>query len=196
MRTVPVSEFMPTLRQLVSVVLPMQLEQAIVASAVRFCRGSGVVMASRTFCQVYEGQTINIVRDSAVNRRADGILKASDSALITSDGVALQPDRDYHALSLDDVFFLRDAQDVTITCTVEPVLGAKELPAKLYDDWLSGICAGAAARLYAMPDSLDPNLHAHYEREFVETMRQAMRWRLETSPSMSPSAPVRKREFF
>lgn len=196
MRMVPVSDFLPTLRPMVDAPLPLQMKQAVLKSAIRFCRESGVVITSRHFCQVYEGQTINVVKDSAVNRNAGGALKASSKSVVSVDGVELSADVDYHALSLDDVFFLRDHRDVTIACTVEPVSSAKEVPAKLYDDWLDGICAGAAAWLYALPQFLNGDLHAHYEREFVEAMRNATRWRLESSPAMSPRRANRKREFY
>lgn len=196
MRMVPVSDFLPTLRQMVDAPLPLQMKQAIVKSAIRFCRESGVVITSRLFCHVYEGQTLNVVKDSAVNRNAGGTLKASAQAVVSVDGVALLPDLDYHALSLDDVFFLRDCKDVMIASTVEPVPSAKALPAKLFDDWLDGICAGAAAWLYTLPEFLDGKLYALHEQAFVESIRDAKRWRLENSPAMSPRRITSRREFY
>jgi hypothetical protein len=84
--------------------------------------------------------------------------------------------------------------DVTIGCAVEPVTGAKELPAKLHDDWVYGVCAGAASFLYSQPSMMSGDMHGYYEREFIEQTRHAARWRLETQPQIT--RPTRKRSFF
>lgn len=194
MRTVPVDDFLPTLRQMVSTPLPMQMKDAIVKSAIRFCRKTGVVFSERTIYQVYEGQTIKAVSGSRVNRKSGGNLKASDKSEISIDGVELIAGQDFTHIEMDDIYFLRDLRNVSIRCAVEPAPNAKELPAKLLDDWVYGVCAGAASCLYGQPSIMNGDMHAYYEREFIEQSRHASRWRLETQPQTT--RPTRKRSFF
>ena len=198
MRSVPVSDFVPSLRQLVNVPLPGLMTDAIVKAAQTFCRQSLVVTFYRDFDQVYAGQTLNIVASSSVNRAAGNSYKSAEIQQLTANGNLLVPDEDYHIVSRDEVRFLKDHTDVAVICAIEPVQAATMLPALLFDDYLDGICSGAASLLYSQPDSswFSADLAQFHDRKFVESYREAARFRLEASPALTFQNPVRKREFF
>ncbi|WP_251878969.1 hypothetical protein [Grimontia kaedaensis] len=174
------------------------MEEAVVWAAQAFCRRSLAIWRARTFHQVFKHQTISTIEQSSLNHRTLGALKSAEIISVTSKGERLVVGRDYNAVSLDDVHFLDAFDDVTVTCAVEPRVGSSHLPASLFNDWEDGICAGAAKRLLLQPDKdwSDVALAGYYEREFVEAIRKARRWRLEVSPDVTPENPLsRKRSF-
>lgn len=186
MRTVSVEDFLPTLRLMVNGAMPVLMRDAVVRSAIRFCRTTEVIATDHTLSHVSEGQIFNVVSANE--------LKASGECRVSQGETELKAGVDYQALAMDEIRFLREVNFVLVRCAVEPIAGAKTLPANLYEDWLQGICAGAASWLYTQPSILNGDLHAFYEREFVEQVRHAKRWRLETAPAVS--RPTRKRSFF
>ncbi|WP_232314367.1 hypothetical protein [Grimontia marina] len=174
------------------------MEEAVVAAAQAFCRRSLAIWRTRTFAHVFRYQTVSVIERSSLNHRTLGALKSADIISVTSKGQRLVVGKDYDAISLDDVHFLDAFDDVTVTCAVEPRAGSSHLPASLFHDWEEGICAGAAKRLLLQPDKAwsDVALAGYHEREFVEAICQARRWRLEVSPDATPENPLtRKRSF-
>lgn len=198
MRSVPVSDFIPTVRQLVNVPLPGLMADAIVKAAQTFCRQSQVVTFERHFAQASAGNTVNIVADSSENIAADESYKSAEVMSMTAEGDLLALNVDYQVISRDEVRFLKDHTNVITVCALEPTQRATKLPAVLHDDYLDGICAGAASLLYSQPDSdwFNAELSAFHDRKFVESYREAARFRLEASPDLSFRNPVRRREFF
>lgn len=195
MRSVPVSDFIPTLRQLVNVPLPGLMADAIVKAAQTFCRQSYITTYSRQFDHVIGAQAVSIVAGNPdIDAKA---LKSSDILYLVSGGSRLTHGVDYRKVSRDEVYFLKRHDDVSVVCALEPVQKAKTLPAVLFDDYLDGICAGAASLLYAQPDSdwFNADLAQYNQSRFVESYREAKRFQLDVTPELSHN-PVRKRDFF
>ncbi|MCG7586746.1 hypothetical protein [Photobacterium sp. OFAV2-7] len=198
MRSVSVSDFIPSLRQLINVPLPGLMTDAIVKASQVFCRQSKVVTFHRSMEQVSAGQTVNVVVDSSENEATENSYKSSEVMSVTAEGDLLQLNVDYLVISRDEVRFLESHTNVIVVCALEPTQHATQLPVILLDDYLDGICAGAASLLYSQPDSdwFNAELSAFHDRKFVESYREAARFRLEASPDLSFRNPVRRREFF
>lgn len=197
MRSVPVSDFIPTLRQLVNVPLPGLMADAVVKAAQTFCRQSNIAVFYRSFDQVAAGQTISLVGDSPENAEAANSFKCAELFGLAAGGQPLVKNTDYRLVSRDEIHFLKTHHDVTATCALEPANRATQLPAVLLDDHLDGICAGAASLLYKQPDSdwFNADMAYMHERQFVQSYREAARFRMEASPELSFQNPVRKRDF-
>ncbi|OEE65853.1 hypothetical protein A1OO_08575 [Enterovibrio norvegicus FF-33] len=201
MREVPVSAFVPRLRTLVNVPLIPLMESAVVDAAIQFCRQSQVVVYTRRLDRVYAHQTLSAVERAGINRRTQGRYKSAGIYRVERSGVTdkvVMTEDAYQALSLDEVSFTESASNVTLHAVIEPQQGTAHLPALLFEDWALGICAGAASFLLRQPDKEWSNvqLGVYQEREFVEQIRKAKRWRLEHTPALNPPHAVRKHEFF
>ncbi|WP_332400304.1 hypothetical protein [Vibrio metschnikovii] len=199
MKQVPVSDFIPHLRKLVPVDIPLVAREALVTAAIRFCRDTRILVSVRELDYVFDRQMIKAVGNSAANRRTDGGIKACDIISVTSNGEPLEPAVDYHLVSLDELRFLSDHRNVTITSIAEPALDTKFLPDQLFNDWLHAICHGAASLISASPGAPKEvaRLAQYHEANFVETINHAKRWRIESAPvDAVPHRRNRKREFF
>lgn len=194
MRTVPVDDFLPALRQIGPAAMPITLKQALVYSAGRFCRMSGVVHVDCVFERVKHGETIDVIEQSSVAIHSDMSLKSTGDVEATEKGVLMASGSDYECPAVGAVRFLRNADNVHLCSAVEPASQSKQLPASLYDNWMMAVCEGAASWLYGLPEFINGDLHSYHEREFVEHVRRAKRWQLDNKPAST--RPVRRREFF
>ena len=204
MVTVPVSNFVSTLRKLVNVPLDNIMSEAIVKTAQAFCRKSQVVVYVRELGAVTALQDYTLISDSELNT-VKSLLKCSVVMSVTGidplDDVAreLLNVEDYIISTRDVISFNDTFTDVKVRCVIEPVQNADELPQVLFDDYLDGICSGAAAYLFMQPDSMwsNPGFAAHHDKIYTETLVNARRFRLEANPNEEAfTNPVRTRSFF
>ena len=199
MKSIPVSDFASHLHRMVPVDIPLVAEDAIVKAAIRFCRDTRILIAYREIDLVFAGQLIGAVANSAMNRRELAKLKAFDLLRVKSGNEILTAPNEYYLPSLDEIRFLNDYENVIIMSIAEPAADTKYLPDVLFNDWLTAICHGAAAQICAMagtPPEVAQFL-AHHERNFVEAIDQAKRWRMESATVETvPERRIRKRDFF
>ena len=203
MNTVPVTEFLPTLRALVNVPIPAIMATSVVKAAQVFCRKSGIALLRRELGNVVHGDEYSMVKDHDLNIDAPQI-QASELKQITAfdptsgKRISLEQEYDYTVMSRDVVVFHADYQAVEVCITVEPTQTATQVPEVLFTDYLDGIASGAASRLFAQPDSdwSDGSLAGYRDRIFTEALTEARRFALEASPDISFHNPTRKREFY
>ena len=188
---VPVTEFLPALRMLVDVPVPGVMETAIVKAARKFCRDSKILVKSRQLAEVYQCQSVFIIS-------AGTDLKGAGIVIVTSEGKQLSAGSDYQIDGLDSVKFNANFSDVLVMGLAEPKANANQLPFILLDDYVDGICAGAASILQMMPNATwtQPDLAQANEREFVSTIRHAYRYSIEHTPALEATRPVTNREFY
>ncbi|MDW6094054.1 hypothetical protein SBX64_16060 [Vibrio rhizosphaerae] len=197
MNMVPVDDFIPMLRSMVSNAITLEMKSAIVQAAITFCRKSKVVIHTRTIDSVFAGETVRVVENSGINRRTPGSIKSAEIVSIKSGNDDLTPGSDYINDGLDSVKFKRDIGEVDFVAIVEPDLNAKFLPAILMSDWCNVLCHGAASILNSKSSGPEVQMTSFHEREFIDGIRRAYRWRVETLPELNPKVKSnRSREFF
>lgn len=198
METVSVDVFVPKLRQLVNVGLPPIMHTALAEAAQEFCRESGVVRYSRTLVNVAAGDVIAVVGSSDLNKDSGSYLASEIISVTDSEQAALFKGVNFRQMSRDVLAFITSHPVVHVTCSVEPGVYTQTLPKLLFDEYVQAICYGAAHRLMLQPDSdwHNPSLGNEFRQWFVEAMRQAKRFALESGDAQSFSNPIRKREFF
>ena len=196
MNTVPVSDFIPTLRKLVNVPIPLVMEDAISRAAQEFLRRSSLVSHTRSLGNVTAGTDYSLISDSELNATHD-VFQCAETHHVTAATGLLTVNDDYRVKSKDVLCFLENFTDVDVLCVVETQPYAKQLPGVLYSDWLDGICCGAAAYLLVQPDSdwANPQLAAYNQRQFEQAIVDARRWALDANPDLGFQNPVRKRSF-
>ncbi len=198
METVSVDLFTPKLRQLVNVTLPPLMHSALVQAAQEFCRESGVVRYSRTLVNVAAGDVIAVVGSSDLNSDSGSYLASEIISVTDAEHAALIKGEHYRQMSRDVMSFIVSNPVVHVHCSVEPGVNSKTLPKLLLDEYAQAICYGAAHTLMLQPDSdwHNPSLGNEYRQWFVEAMRSAKRFALESGEPQAFSNPIRKREFF
>ncbi|EKO3632406.1 hypothetical protein M3894_002936 [Vibrio metschnikovii] len=198
METVSVDLFTPKLRQLVNVTLPPLMHSALIQAAQEFCRESCVVRYSRTLKNVAAGDAVAVVGSSELNRDSGSYLASEMISITDEEHVALVKGEHYRLVSRDVISFTTSSSIVHIHCSVEPTANSKTLPKLVFDEYAQAICFGAAHSLMLQPDSdwHNPSLANECRQWFVEAVRQARRFALESGePQIFPNA-IRKREFF
>lgn len=203
MNTVLVDVFIPRLRQLVNVSLPPLLNDALIQSAQEFCRETKLVRHTRSLPGVSKGDVVAVIGSSTLNGTGKGVFRACEifSAIqgaSTSDPLPMALGTEYSKLSRDTLVFNIDAMDIDVSCAVEPVQGSTHLPEILFDEYCQGVCYGAAHRILIQPDSdwFNPQLAQEYRQWFLESVREAYRFSVESGTTSSYNNPTRKREFF
>ncbi|GHZ87958.1 hypothetical protein VCSRO177_0767 [Vibrio cholerae] len=199
METVAIEQFVPTLRQLVNVALAPLLHSALLQAGQEFCRESGLVRYTRTIDRVSAHQVVAIVGSSELNSPSVGRYTTAELMAVVDDkGLALIKGIDYLQTSRDELRFLREGKDLFIHCAIEPQRDSQTLPKVLWDEYVQAICYGAAHCLMLQPDSdwHNPSLGREYRTWFVEAIRCAKRFGLETGQQQVFTNPVRQREFF
>lgn len=198
MKTVSVDLFTPKLRQLVNVTLPPLMHSALIQAAQEFCRESGVVRYSRTLENVAEGDVVALVGSSELNCDSGSYLASEIISITDAKHMALTKGEHYRQVSRDVVSFAASSSVVHVHCSVEPTTNSKNLPKLIFDEYAQAICYGAAHTLMLQPDSdwHNPSLGNEFRKWFVEAMRQAKRFALESGEPQTLSNPNRKREFF
>ncbi|TGZ35379.1 hypothetical protein EQ875_01660 [Photobacterium damselae subsp. damselae] len=188
---VPVTEFLPTLRMLVDVPIPGVMETAIIKAARKFCRDSKILVKTRRFEEVHQYQSASIVEASTE-------LKGAGIVSVTSNGKQLSSGSDYQVDGLDGVKFNASFSEVLVVGIAEPKANTDQLPTILLDDYVDGICAGAASMLQMMPGATwtQPELAQVNERDFVSAIRHAYRYSIEQTPELEETRPMIKREFY
>lgn len=204
METVPVSDFFSSLRKIVNVPLEFMMAESIVKAAQTFCRKSKEVIYTRSLGTIEVLTDYNLISDSELNDpntilksveiiNMSGIDSDSDSPRYLKRGV------DYVIVSRDVIYFNESFTDVKVRCAIEPVQDVSVLPKVLFDDYLDGICSGAASLLLAQPDSDwgDGNLSQYHDRLFIESIVEARRFRLDANPQEQDIArPTINRSFY
>lgn len=199
METVSVTHLVPTLRQLVNVALPPLMHTALAQAAQEFCRESGLVRYTREFDHIEAGSVHALIGSSALNQSGQGSYLTSEIiALLDENGEPLQKGSHYQSLSRDVLRFLVPIAHLTLECTVEPLPHSLTLPKVLCDEYGQAVCYGAAHRLLWQPDSdwHHPTLANEYRQWFIEALRLAKRFQLESGQRQSFANPIRCREFF
>ncbi|MCA3989536.1 hypothetical protein [Vibrio vulnificus] len=198
METVSVDLFVPKLRQLVNVALPPLMHSALAQAAQEFCRESGLVRYTRTFDNVSAGDVIAVVGSSDLNSGSGSYLASHVISVADSEHAALIKGVNYRQMSRDVLSFITAHPYVEIHCSIEPGIHTQALPKLLLDEYAQAICFGAAHLLLLQPDSdwHNPSLAGEYRQWFVEAMRSAKRFALESGEPQPFSNPIRKREFF
>lgn len=198
METVSVDLFVPKLRQLVNVSLPPLMHSTLAQAAQEFCRESGLIRYSRTLANVAAGDVIAVVGSSDLNSGLGSYLASEIVSVTDAEHAALIKGASYRQLSRDVLSFTDAHSEVHVHCSIEPGIQTQTLPKILHDEYAQAICFGAAHLLMLQPDSdwHNPSLAGEYRRWFVEAMRDAKRFALESGEPQSFSNPIRKREFF
>lgn len=202
MNAVSVDTFIPKLRQLVNVPLAPLMNEVLVQAAQEFCRESGVVRYTRAIETIESGSVLAIVGSSELNGVGAGSYIASDIMKITSvtpqTTNILTKGQDYKLLGRDVVSFGVDIEIGVVHCSIEPTLNSTHLPQVLFDEYQQAICYGAAHLLMLQPDSdwHNPQLGNEYRQWFVEAIRSAKRFALESGEFQTFHNPTRRREFF
>ena len=202
-KTVPIDDFIPSLRQIVNVTLDFLMEEALIKSAQEFCRKSDFIRYAWSLNDVSPGELYSLV-DSLEVDNDEGVFQFSSLLSISGLEVGSTKERplftpdDYSILKRGDIVFNRDFVSFTAACSIEPNLSSKHLPAELFDEYLDGICSGAAARLLIQPDPdfSDPNLANYHRTQFIESMREARRFKLDANPQDTLMRPERTRSFY
>ncbi|EGR1036654.1 TPA: hypothetical protein I7108_000106 [Vibrio cholerae O1] len=199
METVAIEQFVPTLRQLVNVALAPLLHSALLQAGQEFCRESGLVRYERKLEGVKAENVIAVVGSSDLNEPGKGSYLTSEvMAVLDDEGTALIKGVNYRQMNRDVLMFLTDCQRVSVHCSVEPQLHSKTLPKVLFDEYCQAVCYGAAHILMLQPDSdwHNPKLGNEYRAWFMDALRKAKRFSLESGEVQSFSNPIRQREFF
>jgi len=203
MVTVPVSDFYPTLRKIVNVPLLGIMAESIVKAAQMFCRKSLEVIYLRRFSLVAVDTQYTLIADSDLNDngvyfKASQVLDITATDILTGDIRQLLNVDDYIIISRDVIEFKTGFMNVVVRVAVEPPQNTTELPFSLFDDYLDGICSGAASLLLTQPDSdwANPTLALYHDTIFIQAIVDARRFRLEANPDTTHMAnPVRHRSF-
>ena len=203
METVPVTDFIPTLRKMVNVPLPFMLTDALVKASQEFCRKSQEVVYTRKFDSVPAYSDVTLISDSDLNAESRQF-KSSVVLSITAFDVGTGSRRplskidDYTVHSRDVINFNNSFTDVQVLCAIEPTNTATVLPVSLYEDYLSGVCSGAASLLLTQPDSdwFDASLANHHQELFIAEVVTAKRFRLEANPESKEERRSIKRTFY
>ncbi|PWI34836.1 hypothetical protein DI392_00715 [Vibrio albus] len=196
MEMVPVTEFLYEFRPMVSGFMPDLLPRAILQSARRFCKDTDLLLFETTLTAVTANQQIVISDQLALDGVDTTGLVMGNIVRVSGDDDQLYIGGGFSEQSKGTITIFDEADSLTISVSMLPERNALELPETLLDDWLDGICAGAASYLYQLPENQDLKLHQYHEREYVEQMRSAKRWRLESLSHASFSPTKRNREFF
>ncbi|CAH0531838.1 hypothetical protein CTH30272_04086 [Allocatenococcus thiocycli] len=203
MNTVLVEKFIPKLRQLVNVSLPPLLNDALVQAAQEFCRESKLVRYTRNLPSVSQNDVIAVISSSELNGIGKGAFRACEVFSVIQnaskhDALPMALGTEYSKLSRDMLTFDIDATDVDVLCALEPAPGSTHLPEILFDEYVQGICYGAAHLLLIQPDSdwFNPQLAHEYRQWFQESIRKAYRFSVESGNTSNFVNPTRTREFF
>lgn len=196
MNMVPLSDFEHELRPMVESFMPDLLPRAIVKSAIRFCKDTNLIVMEGSFLYTEENEQF----DMAAKLVSDGFdmnsLTIANVVRIVADGDPLYIGGDYSEQGRGTITLFDAYDDVTITVSLMPVRSATQLPSELFDDWLEAILAASASHLYLLPENVDPSAAAIHEREYIEQMRKAKRWREESFSHIPFSPKSRQREFY
>jgi len=201
---VPIAVFNASLRKIVNVPLPFIMAESIVKAAQTFCRKSQLIIYTRSLGDVTALQDYTLISDSELNTNKS-LLKCSEVISISGqepgspEPITLHRGSDYVVYSRDEISFNLAYTNVQVRCAVEPVQSATELPIVLLEDYLDGICSGAASLLFMQPDSdwSSARLAKHHDTLFIESIVEARRFRLDANPHQTTaSRPVVKRNFY
>lgn len=202
-RLVAPDSLIPLVRQRVSGPLEGFIKQAIVKAAITFCHDSRYVYIERNFSSVLEGQSIEFAAGSSLNRQARQQINTPQITTttifkITQDGELLTPGVHYHQHSADVIRFLAPLENVSICGAVEPISGAVLIPSELINDYAEELADGAAVELLMQTSRpwANPEKAGMYRILFNEAIRDAYRFRVDSTPNAAVTNPVRKRNFF
>lgn len=202
-KTVPISEFVSSLRKYVNVPMDFLMEEALLKSAQEFCRKSQFIRVDWPIKDVTVGNIYNFSDYLTLDEPG---AKFKPTELLVINGTEYGDENegqlfnsvDYNIYRRADIMFHFEFTQVVAVVVVEPGHGSTHLPQELYDDYLPGICSGAAADLLMQPDSdwSDPNLAAYHRAQFVESMREAKRFKQDSNPDDEAQRPPRQRSFY
>jgi hypothetical protein len=192
MDMVPVSDFEHELRPIAVGCMPDLLPRHIITSAIRFCKDTGIVMAELNLTATEQDETIDIATElTAIGFDMTGLIVV-DVLQMTAAGDPLYVGADYSEKGRGTITLFDIQESVIIYAALAPSRSATQLPAELFDDWLEPILAGAASSLYLLPEMQDGGASAVHEQAYVEGMRKAKRWRIESLPHVRFSPTTNK----
>jgi hypothetical protein len=194
MDMVSVSEFEHELRPMVTGFMPDLLPRHIIKSAVRFCKDSGAISATLNIAATEVNESINISSELVASGFDMTGLIVVGVLQITSNSNSLYIGGDYSEQDRGTITIFDNQENLVIIASLAPDRNSSMLPSELFDNWLEAILAGAAATLYLLPENQAPSAYVIHERTYVELMRKAKRWRLETLPHTPFSPTVRQRD--
>lgn len=176
MELVDVATLYPMLRRHITGPLDDMMRDALVSSAIRFCRDSRFLVDVTTVRNVIAGVVIDVCLTAGV--------KASDLNRVMDDrGLPLLGGVDYLAISANQIIPQRDFSGISIGYCAEPLRSATRLPVPLVDDYAETMICGALAALFLRPGQpwTSPEQAQVYEARFTDGCRRAARFRLEQS---------------
>lgn len=176
MELVDVATLYPLLRRHISGPLDDMMRDALVSSAIRFCRDSRFLVDVTTILNVKAGVAVNVSQTTGI--------KASDLNRVLDDkGMPLQGGVDYFVPSANQIIPQWDFAAISIGFCAEPIRSATALPAPLLDDYAETIVCGALVALFLKPNQIwsSADQAQVYEAQFTDGCRRATRFRLEQS---------------
>lgn len=196
MNLVGLDGFLPALRQIITGPLDPWLEDALMASAVKFCRESEFVTDSRVVAELNSGASLTVSRNYdllAVKLLGAKVVEnGRDRELIIG--------QDYFAQSTETITALVTLTALSISYVVAPRSDVGVVPEALETHHLDTIAAGAAAILYMQPERpwSDPARGKFYSAEFKQGIRNAFRLKQEQAlpEQISFRNPTRARTFY
>lgn len=192
MNLVELDLLLPHVRQLVAGPLDPWMIEALLKSAMTFCRDSEVVTTSRVVSSMADGQAV------AVSDSYDLISVRIIS--VTSGGQQLTPGDDYLSESPANIMALRPLSQVRIHYVVSPRSDSDVVPEVLVTHYPDAVAAGAAHYLCMQPNRpwSDPQRAAYFHTEMREGVRTAFRAQQEQAAPEQQSFrnPTRRRNFF
>lgn len=194
MELVDLSLFLPLLRRHIAGPLEDMMRNAIIDSAIQFCRDSKFLVDVRVATNVAANTTLEICTTTGV--------KASDiNSVSDADGNRLTGGIDYRVASANVITPTRDFTVLTIGYAAEPTPDATQIPKPIYDDYAETIVSGALVSLFLRPGMpwTNPQQAEFFKTYFIDGTRRGVRFRLEQSQDPVQTEfdnPVRVHEFF
>ncbi|WP_421221823.1 hypothetical protein [Aeromonas enteropelogenes] len=202
-RLVDPAPLISLVRQRVSGPLDSIIRQALIRTAIDFCKRSALIHLERRFDEVLEGQTVSFAKACSINRQARQSAHGPQVTgavihRITAGEELLTAGEQYHVQSAESIRFLISLQDICIVGAIEPLPTATLIPAALVEDYAEAIADGAAAMLQCQPGKpwANPELAQLNQLRFNEAVREAFRFRLEQTANARPLNPSHRRRTF
>ncbi|WP_099062414.1 hypothetical protein [Serratia sp. BW106] len=192
--------FLPAIRRHISGPLEIMMRQAVLESAIAFCRESLFCREELTLADATPGTTYALTESSLVKcvKRLRVIDLSEQLRRPDEPGDVLVAGIDFNVMSANHIAFVRSFEKVAVLFAIEPRRSVTDVPDALADDYLDVIAAGALNDLFMMPGKpwSDPQRAGYFNAQFVEGYRRAFRDALDNSPITSFYNPVRKHEFY
>lgn len=194
MELVDLGLFLPLLRRHIAGPLEDMMRNAIIDSAIQFCRDSKFLVDVCIATDVVANTALEICTTTGV--------KASDiNSVSDAEGNRLTGGIDYLVTSANIITPTRDYTKLVIGYAAEPTPDAVQIPKPVYDDYAETIVSGALVSLFLRPGMPWTNAKQaeFFKTYFIDGTRRGARFRLEQSQDPVQTEfdnPVRAHDFF